>query len=155
MANKISQFSCNLYYYVFPSFQNMCTFEGELENLLGEFHIKMKGTGLLYKKGKSIIFLLDFNNKLFNSFASCLRIGWFCQALSGRSVWGKLLKKIKFFQNILSFMPFFCNKARCICLLSNYLTLILIAGCSAKYIQFIRNHSSPSNVFSSDPHQTQ
>lgn len=25
------------------SSQNMCTFEGELEKLLGEFHIKMKG----------------------------------------------------------------------------------------------------------------
>lgn len=33
---------------------------------------------------------LDFNNRLFDSFAFCSRIGWFCQTLSWWSVWGGL-----------------------------------------------------------------
>lgn len=36
----------------------MCTFEGELENLLGEFHIKMKGTGP--KKGRIFCCICTF-----------------------------------------------------------------------------------------------
>lgn len=32
----------------FLVFQNMSTFESELENLLGEFHIKMKGKTYTY-----------------------------------------------------------------------------------------------------------
>ncbi len=51
MANQILHFSYN---HVSLSPQNMSTFEAELENLLGEFHIKMKGTGFVHKNVKTI-----------------------------------------------------------------------------------------------------
>lgn len=54
MADLISHFTCQSYYRVFPSPQNMSTFETELESLLGEFHIKMKGTGFLHQNVEKI-----------------------------------------------------------------------------------------------------